>query len=231
MGKLQCFMTEKIQLCDPKTSFHEADVVLENELMGNSEIMKVIGTIAELLKAKSPKPVVIALDGRSGTGKTTIANLIAKQFAGIVIGFDDFYPGGTNEYWDNLDPGERMDQVIDWKKLVETVLRPLLDKQHVSWHPFDVATCAGPASFTEERDPAQLIILEGQYSNRPELRSLIDYKILVRAADDSVRRQRLVSREGSDFMDDWHPRWDPAEEFYYRELSPDQVFDAIITNH
>ncbi len=224
-------MTEKIQYCDHKTPVYKAEAILESDLMANPEIIKVMGSIAELLKAKSPKPVIIALDGRSGAGKTTIANLIAEKLNGIVIGFDDFYPGGTNEYWDSLNPGERMNQVIDWKRFTETVLRPLLDNQHVSWHPFDVVACAGPASFTEERDPAQLIILEGQYSNRPEIRHLIDYKVLVRAADNFTRRQRLIAREGPEFMADWHPRWDPVEEFYYNEISPGDIFDVIITNH
>ena len=48
----------------------------------------------EQLLRKSSKPLLIAIDGRSGTGKSTLADEVAKQTGGSLITGDDFYSGG-----------------------------------------------------------------------------------------------------------------------------------------
>ena len=46
----------------------------------------------ELLLANAAAPVVLALDGRCGSGKTTMATALAEQFPdSIVLHTDDFY--------------------------------------------------------------------------------------------------------------------------------------------
>ena len=48
--------------------------------------------IAALLAAHPEQPVLIALDGRCGSGKTTLAGQLAEQFpASIVFHTDDYY--------------------------------------------------------------------------------------------------------------------------------------------
>ena len=75
-----------------------------------------------------------------------------------------------------------------------------------------------------------MIVLDGVYSARPELADLIDLAILVEAADDTVRRQRLLAREGAPFMDAWHRRWDVAEDYYFTHVRPRSSFDLVITS-
>ena len=49
-------------------------------------------TIASLLKAHPERPVLIALDGRCGSGKTTLAAQLAEPFPGsAVFHTDDYY--------------------------------------------------------------------------------------------------------------------------------------------
>ena len=49
-------------------------------------------TIASLLEAHPERPVLIALDGRCGSGKTTLAAQLAEQFPGsAVFHTDDYY--------------------------------------------------------------------------------------------------------------------------------------------
>lgn len=78
--------------------------------------------IAALLAAHPEQPVLIALDGRCGSGKTTLAGQLAEQFpASIVFHTDDYY----------LPPAQR---IPDWEKtpcanmdlarLREELLRP-----------------------------------------------------------------------------------------------------------
>ena len=50
-----------------------------------------ISLLAAALAQQPTKPLVLALDGRCGSGKTTLANTLARQFpASITLHTDDF---------------------------------------------------------------------------------------------------------------------------------------------
>lgn len=62
--------------------------------------------------AQATSPVIVALDGRSGTGKSTLAEWMASQLGGIRVDQDDFYAGGKLHDWQRLTPPEAFDLVI-----------------------------------------------------------------------------------------------------------------------
>jgi uridine kinase len=192
------------------------------------EIERVISTISEKMKKK--QPLLVALDGRSGTGKSTIAKMIAERLGGIEIRADDFWVGGSNEEWDSRTPKEKAEMAIDWKRIRTEVLEPLLAGKSATWHPFDWKTGKGLSQETFQSVPKPLIVLDGAYSTRPELQNIIDLSILVEVPDDSQRRARLVKREGEAYMKDWHGRWDVAEDYYFSEVRPRESFDIVISN-
>ena len=86
--------------------------------------------------ARTSSPVIVALDGRSGTGKSTLADWVADQFEGIRVDQDDFYAGGDLGAWQRLTPREKADRVIDWRRVRDEVLLPLRNGQGASWRPF-----------------------------------------------------------------------------------------------
>lgn len=191
-------------------------------------IDEIVEKINSLLRAKTP--LLIALDGRSGVGKSTIAKTLAEKVGGVVIDGDDFYAGGTKKEWDARTPEEEANLCIDWKRLRKDALEPLLAKQSASWHPFDWEAGKGLSESVVTRSPAPVIVLEGAYSARPELADLIDLTVLVEA-DEDKRKERLIGREGDSYMKDWHQRWDEAEEYYFTKIRPRSSFDFVITNH
>lgn len=72
-----------------------------------------------------------------------------------------------------------------------------------------------------------IIVLDGAYSARPELADLLDLSILLTLEDQS-RRNRLLAREGREYMRRWHAIWDPAEDHYFTHLRPEHAFDILI---
>ena len=57
-----------------------------------SDFSSLTQTIVSLLEAHPERPVLIALDGRCGSGKTTLAAQLAEQFPGSAIFHtDDYY--------------------------------------------------------------------------------------------------------------------------------------------
>jgi uridine kinase len=183
------------------------------------------------------RAVIVALDGRSGAGKSTLAAALAEacRTRGVsvtVIGGDDFYAGGTAERWDQRSPAEKADQVIDWHRQ-HRVLEDLRLRGNASWYPFDweapdwnsdrVPLRSTPVSMTS----ADIVILEGAYSARPELHDVLDILILLNTPPEQRRRQ-LLQREGDDYRTDWEARWSAAEDHYFGVIMSPHRFDHVL---
>jgi uridine kinase len=69
--------------------------------------------------AQSSSPFVVAIDGRSGVGKSTLAALLAKRLDALVISGDDFFSGGVTLR--NDPPSVLAEVCIDWRSLKEVV--------------------------------------------------------------------------------------------------------------
>ena len=76
---------------------------------------------------------------------------------------------------------------------------------------------------------AEIVILEGAYSGRPELAALLDARVLVTAPND-VRRARIAAREGEAYEADWTARWSEAEAYYFGEVVGPEDFDLVLDN-
>src|ERR1700693_2290810 len=99
--------------------------------------LQIIDSVRSLSKANI-KPLLVAIDGGSGSGKSSIARVIAKQLNATLIATDDFYAGGiTHEGWVNRSYKQRAADVINWQSLRTNVLRPLINGMSASWKRFD----------------------------------------------------------------------------------------------
>jgi uridine kinase len=185
------------------------------------------------------RPLFVGLDGRSGTGKSTLASATAVLLAAAqpavgmcVIDGDDFYAGGSAATWDRRSAREKADRVIDWARQRDLLIR-LRDSGEGSWFPFDweatnwdtdeVPLAAHPVEVTA----GAIVLLEGAYSCRPELGEQLDLRILLQAPSD-VRRARLIAREGQEYWTDWTGRWDSAEHYYFGTVMPPDRFDIVL---
>lgn len=182
------------------------------------------------------RPFLVALDGGSCSGKSTLGDLVAAELSAVTVPGDDFFAAAiTDAEWDAFSPGERAAAAIDWRRLREEALEPLLAGKIASWHPFDFAAGTRPdgtypmATEVVMREPSSVIVLEGAYSCRPELADLIDLAVLVDVPLPE-RRRRIAAREEKWFRDAWHARWDAAEDHYFRQVRPPSSFDLVVTN-
>lgn len=179
------------------------------------------------IASERPDPVLVALDGRSAAGKSTLAAAVAPLVGAHVLDGDDFYSGGTAETWDAMSAAEKASHCIDWRRQ-----RPVLEKlargEPASWRPYDWEADDGSLSDPPVNcDPAPVIILDGAYSARPELADLFHLRVLLDAPTD-LRKMRLVQREGEDYRVDWNRRWDDAEHWYFAAVMPPDSFDLVI---
>ena len=187
------------------------------------------------LRAGRDTPVVVALDGGSAAGKSTLASMIANELGAALIQSDDFFAAEiTDAEWEARTPDAKARDAIDWQRLRAEALEPLRAGRPARWHAFDFdagmrpdGTYAMRTDFVE-REPSAVIVLDGAYSTRPELSDLIDLSVLVDVPL-GVRHARLVAREEKRWLAAWHARWDAAEEHYFAHVRPPATFDLVVT--
>ena len=193
-------------------------------------------TVVETLSLVPGKerPILVAFDGGSGAGKTTLAREVAEHFGAAYVGSDDFYASWiSNAEWDARSASERVAEGIDWRRLRADALEPLLAGQPGRWQPFDHTRPAGDGTYPLREEwtecaPADVIVLDGAYSCRPELEDLVDLSVLVECPLE-VRHARLAEREAATFLAAWHARWDPAEAYYFSRIRPASCFALVVS--
>lgn len=186
------------------------------------------------LRAEHDRPVVVAIDGRSSAGKSTLAKRVVLTVGATVIEGDDFYSGGHETEWDQMTPAERCLYCIDWRRQ-RTVLRQLRSGQQAQWHPYDWSTTSGRRLPTPtSASPTGTILLEGVYTARPELHDLLDLTVLLDTAEiERSRRFNTRPRETpwtstDDDRERWARRFGESEDHYFSDVMPPREFDLIV---
>lgn len=188
------------------------------------------------LRSEKNRPLLIAMDGGSGSGKSTVAFAVAEELGAALVPGDDFFAAHiTDEAWVQRDAKARAADCIHWQRLRREALEPLLAGKRARWHPIDFASGVrwdgtyGVLAGFVECAPAAVIVLDGAYSARPELSDLIDLAVLIDAPI-ALRHERLRAREEKSWLEAWHARWDEAEEYYFTHVRPASSFDLVISN-
>ena len=187
-----------------------------------SDFSSLTQTIVSLLAAHPERPVLIALDGRCGSGKTTLAAQLAEQFPGsAVFHTDDYY----------LPPAQRIPNWaetpcanMDLTRLREEVLVPAQAGAAVHCRAY---SCREGAYLPEQCvPPAPLYILEGSYSHHPLLAPYEDFRVFMTCSD-AEQTRRLQAREG-DRYPDFAARWIPLEEAYFTQHNIEDAADFVM---
>ena len=167
-------------------------------------------------------PLVVAIDGRCGGGKTTLASILQQQFGGVVISADDFFLRPEQRTPERFaEPGGNMDR----ERLLEEVLLPLSRKEAVAYRPFDCSTLSLGETVTVKVAP--LTIIEGSYSCHPDLWDYYDLHIFV-DVDPDEQIIRITRREGAEKAKMFKTRWIPLEERYFAHYGVQEQCDAVI---
>ena len=170
--------------------------------------------IATALRHAAPRAGstrVVAVDGRSGAGKTSLAATLAGQLDAPVVSLEGLYGG-----WDGLERG------IDL--LVSEVLKPLAAGQAALVPRYDwVAREWGKPTMLE---PPEVLIVEGVGAGARRAAAFESLLVWLEVPA-LTRKKRALDRDGETFAPYWD-QWAAQENLMLaRESTPDRA-DIII---
>lgn len=183
-------------------------------------------TYAELLdkikeKQKEYKPLIVAIDGRCTSGKSTLAVKLAKDLDATVLKMDDFFlriEQRTPERY--AEPGGNVD-----RERVEEVLQKYMQKKDVLFQPFDCTKFElAPAITIPYKD---ILILEGSYSFHPVLQKYSQFKIFMHV-DSETQLSRIEVRNGFQKLEMFKSKWIPLEEKYFSAFQVEKLADIYL---
>lgn len=183
--------------------------------------------ISSKIKKNQPdhKPVIMALEGFVGAGKSTLAaKLKAELGDAYVVEIDDFF---LNDKVKD-DTRANVDR-IDRKRLEEQVLLPIKNGQSAAYQRLEYPT-DNLSDFIKIPD-VQYLIIEGISSFHPSIADYMDYKIWVDAPRD-VADARGVKRdkERGDYEDELWQHWASTYQDYVDLYHPEVLADFTVDN-
>ncbi|WP_346927582.1 aminodeoxychorismate synthase component I, partial [uncultured Arthrobacter sp.] len=165
----------------------------------------------------SPAPVIIAIDGRSGAGKTTLAIELAARLREhhkvSLFHLEDIYPG-----WNGLAAGI--------ERYASTVLAPLHRGEPADWVSWDWT--AHYDGDTRTTLPAEIVLVEGVGAAAEAARPYLAAVIWADSPEQD-RRRRALARDGESY----EPYWDEWAAQEQEWLAQDDVpghADVLVHN-
>ncbi len=170
------------------------------------------------------RPLMVAIDGMSAAGKSTLATVVVAQLpdAELIRG-DDFYRVMDDNERLGMSPEQGYDHDFDWQRLRQQVLDPLRAGKPARFQRYDWST--GQLGRWVEARPAPVVIAEGVYISRPQLRDIFDVVVWVDASADA----RAVRQSLRDDSPEWVARWGAAERHYVAHHQPASTANLIVS--
>lgn len=189
-------------------------------MMDDMTLDKIVDDIKALHSSR--KPLLIAIDGFGGSGKSTIAIQLQELLgSAYVIGMDSFI---IKEKLDDMSADKT---AFDRQRLIQEVLLPARnDKEiiyrHLEW---DTNTLSHHIAVPN----IKYLIVEGISATHPDIADYFDYKIWVDVPIEIAKKRGKLRDSGNENRDKWD-LWAHNDIAYKEKYHPDLNADSIISN-
>jgi uridine kinase len=162
--------------------------------------------VDRLQRAPARATRVLAIEGRSGSGKTSLATALSSALGSApIVHVDDLYPG-----WDGL--------AASIPRLVDGVLRPLAEGRPMSYRRYDWERSEDADRVVVPDPVVPTLIVEGIGAGARPCAPYLSVLVWLDAPD-NVRFERAMTRDGDTYRPHWQ-RWADQEERYLADHDP-----------
>lgn len=212
-----------------------------------TEKQQIVYTILsdKILSIKKDAPILVAISGKDGSGKTMMANILADFLSSktsreiIRISVDDFMNSRAIRYTPSTSAGQGCyDYTFNFDAFINNVLKPL--QAEGSWKYrskiFDHSTDSELLSPIKEATKNAIVLIDGVFLYKRNLVNYWDLKILLDTEDETVIErgaQRDAKRLGSYEVarQKYIDRYIASQTIYYTQESPQRHADITINNN
>ncbi len=175
-----------------------------------------------LLRAAKNLTGLIAIEGMSASGKSSLARDLADRLNARVLHMDDFFLplGQRTADWMQRPAGN-----MDLARFREEALLPALRGETIRYTPY----LCGEDRFKDPvlLPPSPVTLVEGAYSMHPELLRPYALSAFLRV-DPDTQRQRILKRNGPEGLRRFESLWIPLEERYFALYDIPGACDMIL---
>ena len=165
---------------------------------------------------------MVAIDGRCGSGKTTLATALAERIKAPVVHADDFFLRPEQR------TAERLSEVggnLDRERFAAEVLPSLIRGEDITYRPFDCSTRSLLPPVTVEA--TRLTVVEGAYSLHPAFGGYCDLSVYLDISPDR-QRERICRRNSPPMAERFFSEWIPLETRYFEKTAVRDRVDLVI---
>ncbi|MCI8328081.1 MAG: hypothetical protein HFG02_00280 [Oscillibacter sp.] len=196
--------------------------VLQTKLAGFLPALVPLEKLERDVKARRAKPAAAAVDGRCGSGKTGFASLAAELIPCRVLHMDDYYLPWEHRVSNWMEiPAGNMDLERFRKEVLLPALKPAQKRETAELYHNGVLLERRELEIREG-----LILVEGTYSQHPDLAGYYDYKLFL-SCEKEEQTRRLQAREG-DYYPTFDQVWRTLEERYFAACGTEKAADLVV---
>ena len=165
--------------------------------------------------------VIIAIEGGSASGKTTLSATLREVYDCNIVHMDDFFlrpEQRTKERFSEIGGN------VDRERVRDEVLEPYSKGDTVRYRPFDCSTMTLDPPITLQKK--KLTVVEGAYSMHPELERYYDLSVFLDISPE-LQRSRITVRNTPAMAERFFSEWIPLERDYFEKTGARERCDLV----